>query len=305
MFRKKSVVIIVFVCIISILACNMSSLPAVNATNPEPAVATAAIQTQVAMIVAATSATETVAAVSIAETQAAIPTNTPEFTFTPSFTSTPSFTPTPTFTFTPSIPTVSVSTNTNCRTGPGDSYAIVGLLEVGKTAEVVGRTYDGGSWIIRLPSNPTIVCWLWSGYATVSGNWKALPVVTPPPTPTPTASFSTSYVEMIVCSGEYAFTFKISNPGNITWESVKISVTDTDKGVTKTHTRDSFKRWSGCTSGSEDQNLEPGETGYATTVLPGQFTYKPTGHAMKATITVCSKDGLAGTCLSKTVSFTP
>ena len=305
MFRKRAVILFASICLLPILACSLVAPTAVNVTNPDPAAATAAIQTQVALLVASTSAAQTALAGSLAQTQTALPSATPEFTFTPSLTPTETFTPTPTFTLTPSIVTVSVSTNTNCRTGPGDPYDMVGVMMVGKNAEVIGRSADGVFWVIRLPDSPAKTCWLWNQYATVAGNWQALPVMIPPPSPTPAPAFNASYVEMVSCSGEFAFTFKISNTGSVTWESIKVVDKDTDTATVNTHTRDSFKRFSGCTSSGEDFNLEPGETGYATATVPGQFAYNPTGHTIKAVITLCSKDALAGKCLDQTITFTP
>jgi hypothetical protein len=200
---------------------------------------------------------------------------------------------------------VSVSVQTNCRSGPGTVYDSLGFLDVGQTAEVVGRSTSSDNWIIKLPSNPAITCWLWGQYATVVGNTSGLTVYTPPPTPTPAAGFNITFVEMVTCAPEYAFTFQLANSGSVTWESIKIDVTDTVTAVVKTHTRDSFKRYIGCAASSEDQNLEPGETGFATAVVPGQFTYNPTGHAMTTVVTICSQNALAGTCLTKTISFTP
>lgn len=51
---------------------------------------------------------------------------------------TPEFTPTITLTPTPSVPTVTVSVDTNCRTGPGTQYDQIGELLIGQSAEVVG-----------------------------------------------------------------------------------------------------------------------------------------------------------------------
>jgi hypothetical protein len=108
---------------------------------------------------------------------------------TPSFTSTiePSSTLTPTITNTSTseVPMVSVSVDTNCRTGPGQQFDYVGALFAGETAEVVGKEEFGNYWIIKNPDRPG-ECWLWSQYATVNGNTSGLPVMTPPPTPTPT-----------------------------------------------------------------------------------------------------------------------
>lgn len=91
----------------------------------------------------------------------------------------------PTATHTPSVPQVSVSVNTNCRTGPGQAYPLLGALNVGQTAEVLGRNNDSSYFFIRNPSGGSN-CWLWGQYATTEGNVGALPVFTPPPTPTPT-----------------------------------------------------------------------------------------------------------------------
>ena len=86
---------------------------------------------------------------------------------------------------TPDGPLVSVSANTNCRVGPGQTYESVGMLERGEQAEVVGYSADWEYWVIK---NPDAVgdCWLWAYYATVTGSIEGLPLITPPPTQTPT-----------------------------------------------------------------------------------------------------------------------
>lgn len=308
MSRKRTFTMLVSAFIILLSACNLPITTPVGGTNLDPAGGTAMVQTQVANLVASTDAADTAVANALAETLVAMPTNTLEFTFTPSLTFTPSatftmtFTPTPTFTFTPNIPMVSVSANTNCRTGPGEPYDLVDILPVGKNAEVIGRAADGGSWIIRLPNNPAKTCWLWSQYATVVGNWQALPIVIPPPTPTPSASFSVIYSSTTVCGGVYAIKFRITNNGSTTWESNRSVVTDNDTGVTKTVSRNDFPLFNLCVVASVDQNLDPGEVGLTTSA---GFPANPAGHSLTATIRVCSQDGMAGVCQEKTISFTP
>ena len=95
-------------------------------------------------------------------------------------------TPSPTITFTPtrSVPVVTVSRSTNCRTGPGQDYDRIGALTVGQEAEVIARNADSSYWIIRNP-NRAGECWLWGFYATVEGPTANLPVWEPPSTPTP------------------------------------------------------------------------------------------------------------------------
>jgi hypothetical protein len=99
-------------------------------------------------------------------------------------TDTPTLTPTITMTPSPTIPMVSVSLDTNCRTGPGKEYDYLGALLTGETAEVVGKNTETGYWIIKNPDGAG-TCWLWGQYATVSGNTGSLQEYAIPSTPTP------------------------------------------------------------------------------------------------------------------------
>lgn len=109
----------------------------------------------------------------------------------------PSSTPFPTDTSTivptstSSIPMVTVSVNTNCRTGPGIIYDLIGGLLVGEQAVVVGKFSAGNYWIINNPDSSG-TCWLWGQYATVTGNTAGLPEYAQPPTPTPTFTLTPS-----------------------------------------------------------------------------------------------------------------
>lgn len=103
----------------------------------------------------------------------------------PAFTATPEFTATPALTGTPTIPEVTVSVNTNCRTGPGVAYQIIGALVIGQKGIVVGKNSATGYWIINNPGG-TGTCWLFPQYATVSGDTSKLQEYAIPPTPTPT-----------------------------------------------------------------------------------------------------------------------
>jgi len=106
-------------------------------------------------------------------TEAAAPTLTSQPT--EASTSAPAFTPTP------STPTVSVSTATNCRTGPDPSYSLVLTFQPGATAPVVGKYSASNYWVITTPTGGT--CWLWGAYATVQGNTSTLAEIAPPPLP--------------------------------------------------------------------------------------------------------------------------
>jgi hypothetical protein len=158
MFKNKSLILLYGLLIVSLTACNLPS----GESTPTPDLAL------------------TVTAQSLLLQPS-------PFTSTPQYTSTPGPTPTPGFTSTPTVPEVSVSTNTNCRTGPGTQYDLIGGLLVGEKAVVVGKNTSTGYWIINNPGKSG-TCWLWGQYATVSGNTVGLTEYAIPPTPTPSAT---------------------------------------------------------------------------------------------------------------------
>lgn len=79
-------------------------------------------------------------------------------------------------------PEVSVSSVTNCRTGPSTAYDLVLVVNPGQAYEVVGKDTADNYWIIKDPLGGS--CWLWGQYASVSGDTSSLPEVPPPPVPT-------------------------------------------------------------------------------------------------------------------------
>jgi hypothetical protein len=149
--------------------------------------------TSVAETLAAMHAVETIIASTLAAGITDTATPEPTATVEPTSTDIPVDAPTdplpdqPTATL--SVPMVSVSVNTNCRTGPGTVYDRISALLIGQEAEVVARTADGTYWVIRNPAGSG-TCWLWGFYATVTGPTAGLPVWDPPPTPTPVATIT-------------------------------------------------------------------------------------------------------------------
>ncbi|RPJ28731.1 MAG: SH3 domain-containing protein [Chloroflexi bacterium] len=101
---------------------------------------------------------------------------------TPSLTSSPGQTITVTPTY--SVPMLTVTESTNCRTGPGEAYEIIFTYLSGKKLEVVGRYDPGNFWLVKSNESPTGTCWLWGEYVEVTGSYWAVSSVTPPPTST-------------------------------------------------------------------------------------------------------------------------
>jgi len=131
------------------------------------------------------------------------------------FTDTPIPSATITLTPSPSSTTLSVSADTNCRSGPSKDYDYLGALLIGQTAEVVGKNTATGYWIIKNPERAGN-CWLWGNYVTVTGDTSKLQEFPIPPTPTPSAP---NAVKGLIANKICFFngvTYDLG--GSITWE---------------------------------------------------------------------------------------
>jgi hypothetical protein len=279
-------------------ACFLPSV--VPATSQPPADGTAVMQTALAQIAATL-------------TQAALQGQPPPIQppppqqpqATPTNTPLPTLTPTATLTPTPEGAWISVSTETKCRLGPGKAYDQVGGLVADRMVQVFGKDPSGQYYYIRNPNDPASFCWVWAYYATPQGSFAAVPVYTPPASPTPAPGFTVAYLGVTTCAPQFAFSFAINNTGGATWESIRIVVTDNTTATSTTHILDSFRSYNGCALEMTQDDLMPGESGNVSNVNAGQLNYNPAGHSMMAAFTLCTQNGLGGTCLSKTINFTP
>jgi hypothetical protein len=293
MLRTKPIFLTVIILLIVSLACV---LPSVVSTPDSNMIGTAIAQTMAAVAGQTQFAPSMVPIIQVSDT--------PIFTFTPeppTVTPTITLTSTPVFTSTPLIPLISVSTPTNCRVGPGKVYDRVGALLVGEVAEVIGRDLTGNYWYIRNPDGGTEFCWLWGEYATLSGNFAVLPMFTPPPTPTPAPDFEASYRGLDTCVGWWV-DINLKNTGGVNFRSVSLTLRDTTNDTVLSLYTDGFTDNSGCLDSVNRSNLQPGEV---RTMSSPAFGYDPTGHKLRATITVCSNIGQSGTCVTDVITFTP
>ena len=226
----------------------------------------------------------------------------PTDTATPPPTNTPTITPTPTA----SDPMIIVSVNTNCRTGPGKNYDMLGALLVGETAKVLGKVDFGNYWVIKNP-DAAGNCWLWGEYATVTGDTSTLPILTPPPTPTPSLTptpaldFSVAYENFHSCGAIEHITFYVGNTGTTTLESAKVVIVELSSSNTlfDGYTDVPFVATAlGCPP--ELNNIGPGAAAF----IAVGVVASPNPGDHEATITICSQDGLTGFCVTKVVVFT-
>jgi len=287
MIRSRQIYLPVVALLGAALACTLPGIP-----TPDP---NALLGTMVAQTIMA-GVTQT-AQQSIPVTGLGSPTP----TLAPTLTPTETLSPTPIFTPTPLVPQISVSVPTNCRVGPGKIYDRVGALLVGEVAEVFGRDPTGNYWYIRNPDSNAGFCWLWGEYATLAGNFTILPVYTPPPTPTPVPAFEASYAGKDTCVGWWV-DIKLENTGGISFRSVSLTLRDLATDIVLFVNTNGFTDISGCLDSSTKDVINPGDT---RRISSPAFAYDPAGHEIRATITLCSNAGVSGTCVSRTIKFTP
>lgn len=91
-----------------------------------------------------------------------------------------------------SYPTIHSTVNTNCRSGPGMEYEVVGALMPDQKSEVHGISRAGGYWYILNPNGSPKYCWVWMDTTVVEGNTNYLPYIEIPPTPGTTPKISAS-----------------------------------------------------------------------------------------------------------------
>ncbi len=214
-------------------------------------------------------------------------------------------TPTATLTLvttgTDAAPIVSVSMDTNCRTGQGAAFDYVGALMVGETAEVLARDTSGHFLYIRNPDGDGY-CWIWDEYATILGEVLNLPAYTPMPTPTPMPAFSAVFKNIEQCVTWYNVELEVTNTGEVTWESYQLYLENTSLSLDDTISDDRFADCYACGCDYVDLSLAPGVTG---TLGSRPFMdHVPHGESFYAELMLCTQNGLAGQCLTQVLTFT-
>jgi len=230
-------------------------------------------------------------------------------THTPAPTSTPlPASPTPEPTNKPALreedlPLVSVSVDTNCRSGPSKVYRYQAGFFIGDEATVYGINPPGTWLYIAHPDAPDGYCWIWRRYASTSSNVDPLPIFTPGPTPDTRPEFLAEYNELEICNGKWIVEFNIENTGSVPLQSVAVHVLNTENSEESGRAEmNSFRAQEGCDITVDQARLDPVKSGFT---ISQDLTQDPAGNLLFATITVCSEDNLALACLTKEFYFTP
>jgi hypothetical protein len=161
---------------------------------------------------------------------------------------------------------------------------------------------------VQIPNKPGQYCWVWGNNVDVQGDTANVQIVTPPPvpitatfTPEPKVKFDPSFDNIHKCNGDYYAIFEIDNIGDVNLESMRIKITDvTADDKIFDHSSDAP-----FLSGP-DQCPEGGDTfpDGTTAWVGGSIDSGTDGNDGTASITMCTKEDLDGTCTTKEVDFT-
>jgi archaellum component FlaF (FlaF/FlaG flagellin family) len=233
---------------------------------------------------------------------------------TPTETATITLTPLPTVppppTRTPIVVIFTMTGDTYCRKGPGAFYPSITILTKGTVAEIIGR--DAYNSFVYLQTTD-YSCWVSIAYDTVTGNLEMLPVYTPQPTAVPTRTFtppatsifSAVFSGLTACGSDTALNFTITNTGRIRLESIQVISRIKGDDKKYIHQSDNFTYWSAGSVYQTSLELLPGESAIVSTCRSGAIPYDPTGMKVNSSVTVCSANGLSGSCNTLELEFSP
>ena len=82
----------------------------------------------------------------------------------------------------PGKPMATATDFINVRTGPSLNYPILGVAPPGSTAEIIGKSEDGGWWAVKLPDNQAGIgeAWVSADYTEAEGA-ENVPILSAPP----------------------------------------------------------------------------------------------------------------------------
>ena len=149
------------------------------------------------------------------------------FLMTPTSTLTiaPSETPPATTTSTPTVPVAFPrEVAVNCRLGPGVGWIVTSGLGAGASAQIVGKSADGGWWYIVDPVNAGRNCWVATSVTSTAGNLGPIPVVEAPKASVTavTVGVTPNAISVAGCSGsllplQITGSIETNGPGAVTW----------------------------------------------------------------------------------------
>ena len=176
--------------------------------------------------------------------------------------------------------TIDISINLTAPSAPGTSQGNFKLRSPDNIVFGINADGQGPFWVKVVIANPT---------ATATA------------TTVPTPDFSITYENVHICGSPFA-TVKVTNTGGVTFESVAISIEDLTASTTlygpATNNTPFVSGANDCPPGAS--TLAKGATAY----IAANIGTPPSGNNARFTLTICTADGVAGDCITKSVNFT-
>jgi hypothetical protein len=114
-------------------------------------------------------------------------------------------------------------------------------------------------------------------------------------------AFEAFYDGLDSCSGWWV-DIELDNTGGLAFRSISMTVRDTVTDAMISLYANSFTNLDGCLDSSTKDVLNPGDN---RNVSVPAFAYNPSGHELRATITLCSAADQNGMCVTESIRFTP
>lgn len=136
-------------------------------------------------------------------------------------------------------PTATALDYVNVRVGPGTNYPVLGVASPGASAEVSGKSADGGWWQVVIPTQYSSSGFGWASASyVVTRNTDNVPVVEAPPappavaaTPPPPSGTGCSLVSQTPADGTqfaagtgFSTTWVLQNTGSAKWDQSEVDV---------------------------------------------------------------------------------
>lgn len=192
-------------------------------------------------------------------------------------------------------------TATNCRSGPGKLYPVVGYLSANQVATVFGRNENSTWWYIANPDKPGEFCWVNAETTEISGDTAGVPVVLVP-TLVPVLDFDLGFAGVLKCGSTEYLIFRVTNTGTETLVDAVVQIVTLQNGKTifgpETVVIPNMASAKTCPSGVN--TIEGNERGFLAVVR--RDTMKD-GVPLRAIIEMCKTEGLEPMCLIKKVEF--
>lgn len=192
-------------------------------------------------------------------------------------------------------------TATNCRSGPGKLYPVVGYLSVDQVAIVYGRNEDSTWWYIANPDKPGEYCWVNAETTEISGDIAGVPVVLVP-TLVPVLDFEAGFAGIKKCGNSEYLIFRVTNTGTETLVDAVIQIVTIQNGKTifgpETVVIPNMSSAKDCPTGVN--TIEGNERGFL--AITRREAMKD-GIPLRAIIEMCKAEGDEPVCLIKKVEF--